>query len=671
MANNEKIVAGIDILPGYSPEAGKQPHYSLVLLRGEEVIQSYEDVSLTRLIRLLWEYKPDILAIDNVFELASNTHELVKLMQLLPPNTKLVQVTGWGPEAINIKTVARNMGIDIRGKLTPSKTAYIAALVAARGGGVIVKLAEEKTKIIITRGRSVSHGGMSFERYRRSIRAGILSVTREVRKILDENGFDYDLVFRKSKGGLEKSVFIVYAPRNKLYGLIKPLKTKSVKIVIKPIYREKLAFEPRREISRSSRKALILGVDPGVSIGIAVLDLNGIPLLVHSSKNIDRSDIVEMLIQFGEVVVVATDTAHPPELVRKLASSLNAVLYTPGQDLTTEEKQSIVNKLKERYPWLEVQDAHERDALAAAYKAYTYIIDKVKSIDSKISELGFEVDRDKIIADIIRGKSFAEAFEEELEKIVNTTLNKARRDNVKQVSDSNYSVEKLRERINELTNRISYLESVIRNLRNKLKEKDMVISYLQTELKALKHYNNSPSDRKCYVIEQENAHLRRIIEEKERDIEKLKHNIALLKNVVKGIIAREYTVIPRIHNLCTNSVRKCLDTCVKAVFVDEIYPIDHEAIKILKDNGVAIISSKDYGELYKELRIPIVYMKPVLEFDDFVIIKSDVFDKIDELWNIVRELDSTDEYKRIVKLIREYQESRKKKFLKREESSIT
>jgi len=38
---------------------------------------------------------------------------------------------------------------------------------------------------------------------------------------LDSHGFDYDMIIRRSKAGLEGAQFVVYAPRESLYGIIR------------------------------------------------------------------------------------------------------------------------------------------------------------------------------------------------------------------------------------------------------------------------------------------------------------------------------------------------------------------------------------------------------------------------------------------------------------------
>ncbi|MCC5990674.1 MAG: DUF460 domain-containing protein, partial [Thermosphaera sp.] len=164
-----------------------------MILKDGELVASYEDLPLYKLLRLVIEHHVDVIAVDNVFELASSIDKLEKLMELIPHTCKIVQVTKTGAEFISTRELSKELfgsGTD----LTPLKTAYLNALAALKGYGSEVQVFSNKTKIVITRGRNVSQGGMSQERFKRSIKAGILQATREIKKILDENNLEYDMM---------------------------------------------------------------------------------------------------------------------------------------------------------------------------------------------------------------------------------------------------------------------------------------------------------------------------------------------------------------------------------------------------------------------------------------------------------------------------------------------
>jgi len=673
-SNNEKktIVAGVDILPGYSPSSSnKQPHYALVFLKDGEVIDSYDDVSFARLIRLLWEYKPDILAIDNVFELKETVSELSKLLSLFPPNTKIVQVTGWGPEAVNIKTVARNLGIEVHGKLSPQKTAYLAAMIAWKGGGATLRLLEEKTKIIVTKGRSVSHGGMSYNRFMRSIRAAILATTKEIKRILDKNKFDYDVTFKKSMGGLERSVFIVYAPREKLYGLIRPVKNKSVRVIIRPIYREKIVLEtPRKKTGKS--RGIIIGLDPGIYTGVAAIDLDGTPLMTFSSKNLDRADILGMVSGLGRVVMVATDVSKPPANVKKLAATLNVQLYVPDRDLSTEEKQEIVRDIKAKYPWIEIDDTHERDALAAAYKAYLTIRDKMIQAEAKASEMTFPINVDRVKIMVAMGASIAEAIEHEIEKTVSMVKEEVRTPRKERRKTSMVNEKELMDKIENLTKKIKVLEAEKRRLIEQLDLYRKRVEELELELRTIKttHSGSEELARRIYLLEQENRDLSARLKKALDELSRVKNERDRIVELAKKIVHGKY-----LNVLSSDVFTPSLISMVRnngyppIIYIRNPGSLLVEHALLLKQERIGLLIEKPH-HIYDEIPVLDLSRYDHVFLGDELFVEPRIIDDLERAWEEIRRKEEEDKFVRLVKLIEDYKRERMKRLGLKKEPSL-
>ncbi len=62
-----------------------------------------------------------------------------------------------------------------------------------------------------------------------------------------------------------------------------------------------LVYSPER------RKYAFVGIDPGTTIGEAMIDLEGKPIEVFSSKNYSLSDAIEKIIACGKPLIVASD----------------------------------------------------------------------------------------------------------------------------------------------------------------------------------------------------------------------------------------------------------------------------------------------------------------------------------------------------------------------------
>ncbi|MEM4872154.1 MAG: hypothetical protein QXY35_01685, partial [Thermofilaceae archaeon] len=102
----------------------------------------------------------------------------------------------------------------------------------------------DETRVVISKGRTPVQGGMSVERYKRSIESRLLKKTREVQELLRERGLDYDLFITRTAYGVERSVFVIYAPRERIYGIVRPVKDHDIQVVIEPVARRDPFFVP-------------------------------------------------------------------------------------------------------------------------------------------------------------------------------------------------------------------------------------------------------------------------------------------------------------------------------------------------------------------------------------------------------------------------------------------
>jgi predicted RNase H-like nuclease (RuvC/YqgF family) len=638
---------GIDIQAGSSPLSSKEPKYSVVILKDGELVDSYEDLPLYKLLRLVIEYHVDVIAIDNVFELASSIDKLEKLMELIPHTCKIVQVTKTGAEFISTRELSKELfgsGTD----LTPLKTAYLNALAALKGYGSEVQVFGNKTKIVITRGRNVSQGGMSQERFKRSIKAGILQATREIKKILDENNLEYDMMVKKSRGGLEKSVFIVYAPRESLYGLIKPVSYKNVKILIKP-------FKSSPVVANTGiHKPLIMGIDPGMTVGVALIDLEGRPVFAKSWRTIDRYEIISAISSYGKVVVIATDVSNPPELVKKIGSLLGAIVYAPERDITVDEKNKIISELRGTYDFT-IEDSHVRDALVAALKAYRHYLNTILEVKSKLRNIE-GVDTYSVISEVIKGRSLSEVIEQIYRSRV-----QERPKPIEVKHEPSVQLERISN--TSLKERVKSLEAMILKLSNELKEKEMMIKDLETEVRLLKSRRNYNEDyeRKISTLEVNVANLARRLEEARAVIEALEKERMWLKDLVLKVSEGSYILLPKAIDLNKvvedNSLKEKVSKH-RGVFTSELGIVESKTVEFLKSIKGYVVTSKNQAVDSRVLRIPVIKAEVVGELEDYVVLKRDVEKIAGEIWQELEYIEALEARERIRKLIEEYQKSR-------------
>ena len=114
-----------------------------------------------------------------------------------------------------------------------------------------------------------------------------------------------------------------------------------------------------------ANKNIIVGVDPGTTVGIAILDTHGNLLLTASKKNAKLNDIVKLISNFGKPVLICTDRNPPPKYVKKLSSSFGSKIFLPEHHITSREKHKLVRGFSD-----EIKSSHQIDSLSAAVKAW-------------------------------------------------------------------------------------------------------------------------------------------------------------------------------------------------------------------------------------------------------------------------------------------------------------
>lgn len=112
---------------------------------------------------------------------------------------------------------------------------------------------------------------------------------------------------------------------------------------------------------------------------VAAVDIDSGFYSTFSKRNFSFTEICDHLVNVGEPVVVATDTMHLPDAVRKISSAFNSRLFLPKRNLLVGEKKRLV---EEKH----VSNDHERDALASAVYAKEFFLPLFKKIDASLEK---------------------------------------------------------------------------------------------------------------------------------------------------------------------------------------------------------------------------------------------------------------------------------------------
>ncbi len=605
-----RLYMGVDISKGSPSSTSRSALYSVALVDSEgRLVSKYDDIALARLIRLAWYYKPVKIAFDNIMELASNKKSLERVLELFPPESEIVQVTLTSEGPVSVRELAAPYRDVVgHGKLRPGRTAYLLALLASQGKGYTVRRMEQKTKIIVSKGRNPSGGGFSQQRYQRRIRASVLNAAMRVKEALDKAGLEYDFHYRKSEGGIESAVFTVYAPRDRLYGVVRPHRGVDYNIIIKPEYRVVLSLTSMGGEGQP-KTPIIVGIDPGITTGIAVIDLKGRVLFLDSSKNYDRGRLIEEVSSRGRAIIVAVDVSNPPEAVRKVAAQLGAQLYYPPEDLSVAQKRELASKaLGGAVP----VDTHQRDALAAAYKAYLALKSKLGHVDSQLRKLGLDIDSARVKEAVIRGLTVAEAVEEAIKERLESIEEepKKKRETEKREEPRDRHVE---ERLRELEAEVSLLRRSLRELR----EENERLRY-ETEKLVSMARSEAYRDSLVLRLEQELNVLQAEADRLRNKLAEWESRSRRLEEMLVALWTNRVALIPRTPSLTLRNIRRLKEMLGslegEALYLDTA-SYDPDALPTLRDEGVlgVIVGSGGLEKLRKHasrLYIPVVTLMP-------------------------------------------------------------
>ncbi|MHC1625401.1 MAG: DUF460 domain-containing protein [Methermicoccaceae archaeon] len=372
------LVMGVDIEKGLG---SNNPRYALVLMSGEEV-EEYKGVSVFRLLRMVWKKRPTLIACDNISELARGKKKLARLLSQLPPECVLIQITD---PSTSLPKLAKNHGIKMT-RLDPLDEARACAKLAMLGVGYKVEVFEPLTKVVVSRARSLGKGGWSQNRYRRKVHSSVRERASQIEERLKERGLSYTTHIQRGFGGYSRVEFTVDAKREDVP--VRRMKHGDVRVSVKDVEKASVDYVPLQE-----RRYVIVGIDPGTTVGIAALNLSGVPVEVFSKRGMSQADATRHILSTGTPVLIASDVFPPPRTVQKLASAFQVECV--GNQLSVDEKRRLASMY-------DPANDHERDALAAALSAYKHYAPRIKKAERKAPAF---CDIDSIRAAAIRVRS--------------------------------------------------------------------------------------------------------------------------------------------------------------------------------------------------------------------------------------------------------------------------
>ena len=586
--------------------------------------ERFPSVSRFKLLRMIRQYRPDMLAVDSIQELAPNRKELISFLKRLPPEVKLIQVTG-NEHQEPLTRLGKEKGIAFN-PLIPDEEAFACACLAAMGVGYIVSVFEDRTVIKVSRARSPGRGGWSQNRYRRKVQGKVREKVREIEQKLRDT--DYDARVTEGFGGLVNGTFVVNSKRSDLG--IHNSREEDVQVSVTSVEKNKIEFIP---LERKSREHIIVGVDPGTTIGVAVLNLDGELKGLVSSRMMSVPDIVSYIREKGKPVVVATDVVPPPATVEKIKRSFKATLFAPNERIAVEEKV----KLAKPYGY---KNDHERDALAAAVKAFNAYKNKFAQIDRKAPAHM----TDDVKAMAVGGKAIDAAIEM-LRPRPEKPHPKERAAPKPQETETEARIAEMRELLRRRDEQIRNLQSYVADLRRDMRKMERRMEWQSKTIGDLQQHgiDDVRKGKEVSIRDREISRLKKEVYDERKRNSELRSNIDRLKQIRVLEFRGDKSPVKIIENLSKDAIAAC-DKKLGLKPGDIVFVRDAgggtQAASMLIERSVRVIIRGTFmshlaEEKFQEARVPVVSKEDVALkiVDDFAVIDPHRLDAAIARWN--------------------------------------
>ena len=517
----------------------------------------------------------------------------------------------------------RVLKIEITHKPTSLETANLCARIVKRGFGFKLQNIDERFRIVVSRAMHPGKGGQSQQRYQRLLQVKVNDASNFIKERLDEEGIKYDLIEYKTDFGAKKVIFTVEELPEDLYRLIKNFgEKKYVKVKIIQQSR-KFIFVPLRKGGTQivhSKRPLIVGIDPGINLGLAYLDLNGHIIYHKTHKEWGKSDILRHISQFGVPILLCSDVTPPPQMIEKISGIIKTPIYSPSKTITVEEKRNIVQNYLQSFKHLNdsgPRDTHERDALVAAILGYSHFKPKFEKLQQMFDKYNLPK---QYIADakilLINGHSIASAIEiiqkrfnadkqqttiEEETKTSQKGENVDREEYARKIRECKMEInrlekdnQRLRLIINTLKDNITELETLLNKkskeeytkvlLNREIQKREDYIKRLTNEVEELKNRNKEfENTLKVFLneninVSNENALIKVIQGFKINKLEEYKKKFGIHKEDVIYIMGGGGGI---------ESAKFLVKEKIKALIIDK--PISHIASNILHENKIPVL----------------------------------------------------------------------------------
>ena len=335
------------------------------------------------------------------------------------------------------------------------------------------------------------------------------------------------------------------------------------------------------------RELLIAGIDPGTTVGYAIIDTNGNVLKLRSSKQLELNSLIEEIVMHGSVLAIGTDKGKVPGLIEKAAARTGARVILPKEDLQVSEKDEITHGWK-------TANSHEKDALAAALFAHKELEPLLQRIRKTLESEGRTDLFMKVTESVVMtGRNIKDTLRE--------IGNEGTKEGEAGATETK-EAPKARPQREMLLKRAERENNILRAYSNKLLAK---VSQLNKEIRKKQGRANPATPEKIEEMEKNKGRLigkmQAIINEKERQMQRLRNELELVGRIASSGNA----VIKKLKSLGHDEIElKNRSTPIEegdTLLVENPETFSEKSLGFLKEKGVTILARKKPSQAVEKL----------------------------------------------------------------------
>jgi uncharacterized protein len=298
------------------------------------------------------------------------------------------------------------------------------------------------------------------------------------------------------------------------------------------------------------KSPIIIGIDPGTTLGIAIVGIDGKLTNYYSQRAYGLSDAISHVTKQGYPICIGTDKAKIPKLIKNISTNLGIKIYSPKEDMTSEEKRILIQKYETKFRnTVKYNNAHEYDSICCALYAYS----KAKKLLSKIKQ------KISLVKEDNRIDFYKRAFSEDIP--IHRLLD-----------ETNKKIE----------------ESEIRNKKDIQKNNNILKN---EKLPVTNHARNVLQTNKEKESSKINKQLEQKINEQEQTIKNNENKIKMLRNRIKMLESKDRKNLKKENKKTNREYAKLMNSSENETTLKEIVYNDYEIIKIndnyyIKNNSI-------------------------------------------------------------------------------------